>query len=73
MSGVVEALCVSERRGTSKTPVPEVEVRAAFGFVGDVHAGSAVRQVSIAWMMRDRPVRALRLSERFTCYAASAV
>ena len=47
MSGVVEAVCVSERRGISKTPVRSVEVRADFGIVGDVHAGSAVRQVSI--------------------------
>jgi len=47
MSGVIEAVCVSEQRGRSKVPVPEVEVRADHGLVGDVHAGSKVRQVSI--------------------------
>ncbi len=47
MTGVVEAVCVSERRGTSKIPVEEVVIRADHGIVGDVHAGSKVRQISI--------------------------
>ncbi|HPQ39767.1 MAG TPA: molybdopterin-binding protein [bacterium] len=42
----VEALCVSQEKGTVKTPVPEIDV-TPLGFDGDAHAGSWHRQVSL--------------------------
>jgi len=42
----VESLNISEKKGTEKHPLPEVEIDE-FGIVGDAHAGSWHRQVSI--------------------------
>ena len=43
----VLAVCISEVRGIQKHPVPEAELRTDHGIVGDAHAGSWHRQVSI--------------------------
>ena len=42
----VKSLNISERKGTKKTPVPEIELNEC-GLVGDSHAGSWHRQVSL--------------------------
>jgi MOSC domain-containing protein YiiM len=38
---------VSERKGTPKRPVPELECRVGLGVVGDAHAGTPGREVSL--------------------------
>ena len=43
----VLAVCISEVRGIQKHPVPEAELRADHGIVGDAHAGPWHRQVSL--------------------------
>ncbi len=43
----VLAVCVSEVRGIQKHPVPEAELRKDHGIVGDAHAGTWHRQVSL--------------------------
>ena len=43
----VLAVCVSRTRGVQKQPVAEAELRAGHGIVGDAHAGSWHRQVSL--------------------------
>lgn len=43
----VEAICVSEAKGTKKTPLPEAVLREAHGIEGDCHAGPWHRQVSL--------------------------
>jgi len=44
----VIAVCRSEKKGTKKTPVPEVIIREDFGVVGDAHADCTThRQVSL--------------------------
>ena len=35
----VLAVCRSERKGTQKHPLPQAELRANHGIVGDAHAG----------------------------------
>jgi|YNPBryunderm2012_1023409.scaffolds.fasta_scaffold00372_8 molybdopterin adenylyltransferase len=45
--GVVEALCLSERKGTKKTAHPVVKFVAGHGIEGDAHAGPWHRQVSL--------------------------
>jgi MOSC domain-containing protein YiiM len=47
MSAQVVAVCISEKKGERKTPVPSVELREAHGIVGDAHAGEWHRQVSL--------------------------
>jgi len=47
MSGRVEALCLSEQKGTTKRPAPIAKLRAGHGLEGDAHAGDWHRQVSL--------------------------
>ena len=47
MSKVIE-VCTSEKKGTTKKPVPEIILKVDFGVVGDAHADCAThRQVSL--------------------------
>jgi len=55
--GTVLHVCVSERKGTAKTPVPAVRLRADYGVEGDAHAGSGHRQVSL---LSDADIEAMR-------------
>ena len=53
----VSAVCISEIKGTVKTPVPEIFVKIDHGVVGDAHAGQWHRQVSL---LADESVDKLR-------------
>ena len=44
---IVTAVCISEKKGVIKKPVPEIFVKAGHGVVGDAHAGEWHRQVSL--------------------------
>ena len=46
MAGVT-SVNLSERKGTVKHPVPEIQLRCHHGIVGDAHAGDWHRQVSL--------------------------
>lgn len=44
----VIAVCTSEKKGTTKTPVPEITVKEDYGVAGDAHADCTThRQVSL--------------------------
>lgn len=43
----VEAVCISEKKGTKKHPVDQIEVKIDHGIVGDAHAGNWHRQISL--------------------------
>jgi len=45
--GRIKAISVSKEKGTQKVNVPEAELRADFGIIGDAHAGNWHRQVSL--------------------------
>jgi MOSC domain-containing protein YiiM len=45
--GRVDAINVSRKKGTVKTPVPRAELRVDHGVVGDAHAAPGSRQVSL--------------------------
>ncbi len=47
MDARIVAVCVSRNKGEKKTPVAQVELRPGHGIVGDAHAGSWHRQVSL--------------------------
>lgn len=38
---------ISEKKGTVKSPVPQIELKEKHGIVGDAHAGNWHRQVSL--------------------------
>ncbi|MCR5732305.1 MAG: MOSC domain-containing protein [Sphaerochaetaceae bacterium] len=43
----VIAVCISEKRGTVKKPVDEITLKIDHGIIGDAHAGSWHRQISL--------------------------
>ncbi len=45
--GVVRSVCISEKKGTGKTPVDSIVLRPDWGIEGDAHAGTWHRQVSL--------------------------
>lgn len=45
--GKIVAVCLSDRKGIQKRPVPSVELRVGLGIPGDAHAGNWHRQVSL--------------------------
>ena len=45
--GSLEAICISDHRGTAKYVIPEAELKVDWGIVGDAHAGNWHRQVSL--------------------------
>lgn len=45
--GIIRGICISERRGTQKTEVPEADLKANWGIEGDAHGGNWHRQVSL--------------------------
>ncbi len=45
--GTVKAVCISEKRGTNKTPVEWADFVENWGIRGDAHAGNWHRQVSL--------------------------
>lgn len=45
--GELVAVCLSEKKGQKKHPVPEAELRVDHGLLGDAHAGKWHRQVSL--------------------------
>jgi len=55
--GKVIAVCVSERKGVRKNAVPQITVRREHGIVGDAHAGSWHRQISL---LADESIETMR-------------
>ena len=53
----VRAVCISERKGTMKHPVEEIQLKIDHGIVGDAHAGNWHRQVSL---LSDESVEKMR-------------
>lgn len=47
LKGVVRAICISEKRGVEKHPIPEGRLVPDFGIEGDAHGGNWHRQVSL--------------------------
>jgi MOSC domain-containing protein YiiM len=45
--GMVEAVCISEKKGMVKKEVPEIHLEENWGITGDAHAGIWHRQVSL--------------------------
>ena len=57
-TGIVIAVCISEKKGTQKKPVDEIVLREDWGIEGDAHAGKWHRQVSLLSYERVEEFRA---------------
>lgn len=53
----VTAVCISERKGTTKHSVEQIQLKKEHGIVGDAHAGNWHRQVSL---LADESVELMR-------------
>ena len=47
LTGIIRAVCLSEKKGEQKHPVDSVRLLPRHGIVGDAHAGDWHRQVSL--------------------------
>lgn len=47
ISGVISAVCISEKKGTKKHPVESALLKTEYGIVNDAHAGNWHRQISL--------------------------
>lgn len=56
--GIIRAICISEKRGIQKHPVPKAVFRAGWGIETDAHAGRWHRQVSLLSYERIRDFNA---------------
>lgn len=54
----VVAVCISEKKGERKHPVPGITLQCGHGIVGDAHAGNWHRQVSL---LADESVETMRV------------
>jgi MOSC domain-containing protein YiiM len=67
--GQVLAVCTSEKKGTRKQKVGQIELQPNWGIVGDAHAADWHRQVSLlAWESIEK-MRALGLNVREGSFA----
>ncbi len=55
----LEAICISEEKGTTKVSVPTAVMRTEHGIEGDAHAGPWHRQVSVLALESIERMRAL--------------
>jgi MOSC domain-containing protein YiiM len=46
-SGIIQAVCISEKKGTRKHEVQKAVLKESWGISGDAHAGRWHRQVSL--------------------------
>ena len=58
----VVSVNISERKGTAKHPVPEIQLKYRHGIVGDAHAGNWHRQISLLAEESVDKMRALGLT-----------
>ena len=71
--GRIVAICTSEKKGTVKTCVPEIELVAGHGLEGDAHAGSWHRQVSLLSLEKIEDFRAKGVDVEFGAFGENFV
>ena len=62
MTGIVKAVCTSEKKGTAKKNVGKAVFLENYGLVGDAHAGTWHRQVSLLSWEKIEAFKALGVS-----------
>jgi len=59
MTAKIKAICISERKGVKKRPVPSAVLMEDHGIIGDAHAGNWHRQISL---LADESVDKMRVN-----------
>lgn len=73
MVGVIQAVCISEKKGTPKLNVGEIELIENFGLKGDAHAGNWHRQVSLLSMEKIEAFRAKGVNVKLGAFGENIV
>ncbi|MDR2487904.1 MAG: MOSC domain-containing protein [Desulfovibrio sp.] len=71
--GAIVAICISEKKGIAKRPVPEALCVAHYGLENDAHAGSPRRQVSLLSLERIEDFRRKGAVAPFGCFGENIV
>ncbi len=71
--GHVLAVCTSEKKGTQKTQVPQIELVENWGIKGDAHAGTWHRQVSLLGFEKIEDFRARGAEVDFGAFGENIV
>lgn len=70
---VLRGICVSERKGTQKTEVPEAALIADWGIEGDAHAGKWHRQISLLGLEQIEAFRAKGADVAFGAFGENLI
>lgn len=62
ISGTIETICISERKGTAKIPIEQGYLKKDFGVLNDAHAGNWHRQVSLLAVESIKKMRKIGLN-----------
>lgn len=71
--GIIRAICISEKKGTSKHEIPKALLRESWGIVGDAHAGPWHRQVSLLGLDQIEEFRARGADVPFGAFGENLV
>ena len=73
MLGTIEAVCLSEKKGTAKRDARSGWLKACYGLAGDAHAGNWHRQVSFLSLERIREFQSRGADVRFGDFGENIV
>ncbi len=73
MIGKILAICISEKKGTAKFNVEEIELIENFGLNGDAHAGNWHRQVSLLSFEKIEDFRSKGINVKFGAFGENLV
>ncbi len=72
-TGRIEAVCISEKKGTQKTVVDQICLRESYGIENDAHAGNWHRQVSLLALEKIEEFRARGAEVEFGAFGENIV
>ena len=71
--GYIRGICISEKKGTQKSEVPEAELVEDWGIKGDAHAGKWHRQVSLLGLQQIEDFRARGAKVEFGAFGENLI
>ncbi len=71
--GIIRGICISEKKGTQKSEIPEAELIEDWGIKGDAHAGKWHRQVSLLGLQQIEDFRARGAQVEFGAFGENLI
>lgn len=73
MAGKIVGICISEKRGTQKTPIEHAKLLKEWGVEGDAHGGNWHRQVSLISLQKIEEFRAKGANVDFGAFGENII